>query len=253
MKRILRKAHTYLYLGSVLLYFIIFFPALFIFARNPTRYYKQIAVCRKWICVLSCYTVGIRFNVSFEEEIDWSKNYIICPNHTSILDITAIIYLCPPNFSFMGKIELLDNPVTRIFFKTIDIAVDRKSKIASFRAYKKAEELVKNNKTVVIFPEGKIDDEYPPRLHEFKAGSFKLAIDNQVDIIPVIIQDAWKTLWDDGKKLGSKPGIIHIKVLKPINQNLLSEYEQQHLQEFVFERMNSYWLEYNSHNSVIYN
>ena len=251
MHKFFRRVHTYLYLASVLFYFIIFYPALFLFARNPTRYYRQIATCRKWICILSCYTVGIRFSVFFEEDIDWTKNYIICPNHTSILDITAIIYLCPPNFSFMGKIELLDNPVTRIFFNTIDIAVDRHSKIASFRAYKRAEDLVKHSKTVVIFPEGKIDDEYPPRLHQFKAGSFKLAIDNQVGIIPVIIQDAWKTLWDDGKRFGSKPGVIHIKVLKPIFPHQLNQVEQQHLQEYVFERMNKYWLEYNSHINVI--
>lgn len=251
MVNFLRKAHTYLYLFSVLFFFILFYPALYIFTKNPQKNYRQIAFCRKWISVIACYVVGIRFKVSFEEKIDWSKHYVICPNHTSILDITAITYLCPPQFSFMGKIELLDNPVTRVFFKTIDIAVDRKSKIASFRAFKKADQLVKDGKTVVIFPEGKIDDEYPPRLHEFKAGPFKLALDNQVAILPVIIQDAWKTLWDDGMKYGSKPGTIHIKVLKPIYPHQLSTQEQDNLENYVFEQMNAYWLQYNSHKNVI--
>ena len=241
MLRFWRKIHTIIYLAAVLVFFIPFYPFLYFYTRNPDKYYNQIVFCRKWISLLATSIVGIRFNVTFESAIDWTKPYIICPNHTSILDITAINAMTPQPFSFMGKVELLKNPVTKVFFESIDITVDRKSKISSFKAFKKADQRIKEGKSIVIFPEGKIDDEYPPRLHEFKSGSFRLAIDNKIEILPVVILDAWKVLWDDGMKLGSRPGTVHIKVLAPIATDNLSEKEFEELQHTVYERMNKEW------------
>lgn len=251
MVKFLRKSHTVLYLFSVLFCFILFFPFLYFFTRNPKRYYKQIVFCRKWLSVISAYAVGIRFVVEYDTSIDWSKNYVICPNHTSILDITSITYLCPHPFSFMGKIELLKNPVTRTFFKSIDIAVDRSSRISSFKAFKQADSILKEDKSLVIFPEGKIDDEYPPRLQAFKSGSFRLALENQVEILPVVILDAWRILWDDGHQHGSKPGKVHIKVLKPISTTNLSEVEVESLQDKVFTTMQDQWLKYNKNTNIL--
>jgi len=245
MRRILRKTHTFLYLGAVILFFIPFYPFLYFFTRKPNKYFNQIVFCRKWISLLSTAIVGIRFQVAYEEEIDWSKPYIICPNHTSILDITALTFFCPQPFSFMGKIELLDNPVTAMFFKSIDITVDRKSKISAFKAFKKADERLKEGKSIVIFPEGKIDDEYPPQLHEFKSGSFRLAIDNKIQILPVVIKDAWRILWDGGMTYGSRPGVVHIKTLKPIDTEKLTEAQLDKLQHYVYDKMKRDWLESN--------
>lgn len=241
MVQLLRKLHRLWYFLCVLFFFILLFPILYLLTRQPAKNYIAIAKLRRIISVLGTTFSGIFFKVRFETDIDWSKPYVICPNHTSILDITAINFMCPQAFSFMGKIELLRNPVTRIFFKSIDITVDRKSKISAFKAFKKADSLIKEGKSIVIFPEGKIDDEYPPRLHEFKSGPFKLAIDNQVQILPVVIQDAWKLLWDGGERFGSKPGTIHISVLKPIDVTMLSENQFNEIQSIVFDKMSTYW------------
>ncbi|NGM74634.1 lysophospholipid acyltransferase family protein [Sphingobacterium sp. SGL-16] len=248
MIRILRKIHTFLYLGAVLLFFIPFYPFLYFFTKDPKKYFNHIVFCRKWISLLATTVVGIRFQVEYEDEenMDWRVPYVICPNHTSILDITALTYLCPQPFSFMGKVELLKNPVTGIFFRSIDIAVDRKSKISSFKAYKKADKTLKEGKSLVIFPEGKIDDEYPPRMHEFKSGSFRLAIDNKVKILPVVIKDVWRVLWDDGMKYGSRPGVVHIKILKPIDTETLTQEEFDELQRYVYDKMRTHWLQSNS-------
>lgn len=246
MVQILRKIHRLWYFLCLLSFFILLFPFLYVLTRRPEKNYAAIARVRRAIALLASTFSGIFFQVEFESEIDWSVPYIICPNHTSILDITAIIFMCPQPFSFMGKVELLRNPVTRIFFKTIDITVDRKSKISAFRAFKKADGLVKEGKSVVIFPEGKIDDEYPPRLHEFKSGSFKLAIDNQVQILPVVIQNAWQILFDSGDAFGSRPGVVRIRVLSPIFPHIplterASELQSDDVQALVYNRMKSQW------------
>jgi len=237
-----RKAHRFLYFGLVLFFFLLAYPALWYFAKNPKTNYQQIASIRKWFSVWSARMAGIRFQIDYESPIDWSKPYVICPNHTSTLDITALTYLCPVPFSFIGKHELLDNFVTRLFFKSIDIPVDRKSKISSYKAFKRGNELLKEGKSVVVFPEGKIDDEYPPRLHPFKAGPFKMAIENQIEILPVIIHNAWKILWDDGIKYGSRPGTIYISVLNPIDTKKISD-GYNSIEDELYSKMNTCWLE----------
>jgi 1-acyl-sn-glycerol-3-phosphate acyltransferase len=120
------------------------------------------------------------------------------------------------NHCFIGKEELLDNYVLNFFFNTIDITVNRESKMSSFRAFKVAAERLRNKVSVVIFPEATIPDAYPPVLHPFKNGPFRLAIEMKVPIIPVTSLDTWKVLWDTGKEFGSRPGICDIFVHKPI-------------------------------------
>ena len=241
MPLILKKIHRLLYFISVLFFFSLCFPILYFLSKNPQRYYSHIVWFRKWISIISLHLVGIRFKINYEEAVDWSVPYIICPNHTSILDITALTYLCPQEFSFIGKIELLKNPVTRIFFKSIDIPVKRESKISAFKAFKRATELLKEGKSIVIFPEGKIDDEFPPMLHKFKAGAFKMAIENNIAILPVVIHNAYETMWDDGSRFGSKPGVIEISVLKPIYFNGTENQKYDSIEIEVYEKMSKVW------------
>ena len=122
----------------------------------------------------------------------------------------------------MGKHQLLDGLVTGLFFKTVDIPVNRESKMASFRAFKKAEEKLKAGISMIIFPEGAIPQVYPPQLDNFKNGPFRLAIENNIPILPVTCADAWKTLWDDGTEYGTRPGVLHFHVHQPIETKHLN-------------------------------
>jgi 1-acyl-sn-glycerol-3-phosphate acyltransferase len=171
---------------------------------------------RKFIIFLSSSISGIFYSAAFEEPIDWKKTYVICGNHTSNLDVSAISWVLKSNLCFIGKEELLNKYVTGYFFQTIDITVNRESKMSSFRAFKAASERIKNGISVVIFPEATIPDAYPPQLHSFKNGPFRLAIEMKVPILPITSLDTWKVLWDDGKERGSRPGICDIFVHKPI-------------------------------------
>jgi len=139
----------------------------------------------------------------------------------------------------MGKDELLNNPVLGIFFKTIDIAVNRDSKISAFRAFKKAGENLEKGMSLIIFPEGKIDDHYPPKLGDFKNGPFRLAIDKNITLVPVSITNVWKINWDDGARYGSKPGICDIYIHKPINTSELTDADTDMLKERVFKLIDS--------------
>ncbi len=172
-------------------------------------------VRRHWGFISSA-VVGFFFRFEYEVPIDWTKTYIICPNHTSNLDIAAMCILVNSECCYMGKEEMKEGLVKGIFFRSVDIALNRESKMSSYRAFKKAAERLQNGTTMIIFPEGKIGAEYPPILHEFKNGPFKLAIELKIPIIPVSSSNAWKMLWDDGTKRGTRPGICNYYVHKPI-------------------------------------
>lgn len=190
----------------------------------------------RWVfSYMSSLLSGFLFRFTFEEKIDWSKKYIICANHTSNLDITALILLVKRNYVFFGKEELLKNFITGIYFRTIDIPVNRESKISAFRAFKKAEEKLIDGKSVVIFPEGMISEHYPPVLQPFKNGPFRLAIEQGVQILPVTICNNWNLMWDDGKRYGTRPGISDICVHAPIDTANLSTDDADDLKNRVYE------------------
>lgn len=223
MRRTVKKFHRNLYYISVFLVFLPFWPVLYILGKKSHKHYSTLIKIRRILADVASAVVGFRYQVHWEADVDWNRNYIICANHTSNLDITAVMKVCKNDFSFIGKEELLDNPVTGFYFRTIDIPIKRTSKISSFRAFKRAQSYLEEGKSVAIFPEGGIGDEYPPELYPFKNGLFKLACDLKRPILPVVIKDAWKVFWDDGNKTGSKPGIIHIQVLKPIDGEALNQ------------------------------
>lgn len=215
MNLLLKKAHSHFYRYSVGFFFYLFYPFLYYTSRKPERY-PAMNFFRRICAYLSSTVSGIIYRVKYEQQIDWSQTYIVCPNHTSNVDISAMSLLVKNNFCFIGKEELASQPVTSLFFKTIDIPVNRDSKMSSFRAFKMAGERLQNGMTLIIFAEGKIPDDYPPQLHPFKNGPFRLAIELKIPIIPVTSLNTWKVLWDTGLERGSRPGICDIFVHKPI-------------------------------------
>ncbi|MBW4889598.1 1-acyl-sn-glycerol-3-phosphate acyltransferase [Mucilaginibacter sp. HMF5004] len=234
----LRRLHNYYYIFTAVIALALFSPFIYYFSRKPSRY-KTLNKIRRICCHISATLSGFFFRVKEEEPIDWSKTYIICPNHTSNLDILSMTIAVKGDYHFISKAELLDNPCFAVFLKTVDIPVDRDSKMSSFRAFKKAEENLKQGRTLIIFPEGKIGDEYPPILHEFKNGPFRLAIELKIPIIPITSLNTWHVLWDSGFKLGSRPGVSDIFIHKPIETAHLTIADADMLKDEVYNLINT--------------
>ncbi|HEY0176136.1 MAG TPA: lysophospholipid acyltransferase family protein, partial [Pedobacter sp.] len=185
MIHILKQLHRIYFLFIILLFFVLFYPFYYFAARRPGWYgfLNRLRALNSLLC--SIFT-GIFFRFTYEKELDDHQHYIYCGNHTSNLDIMIFCLLAKGKFSFMGKDELLKNPVLKIFFNTIDIPVNRDSKISAFRAFKRAGDHLRAGMSVIIFPEGRIDEtRYPPRLLPFKNGPFRLAIDTKTPIVAV--------------------------------------------------------------------
>jgi len=235
----LKQIHRIYFLFIIFLFFLIFYPFYFFLAKNE-KWYGLLNKMRVLNSILCSLFSGIFFRFTYAEPLDRQKHYIFCGNHTSNLDIMIFCILARGRFSFMGKDELLKNPVLKIFFNTIDIPVNRDSKISAYRAFKRAGENLTNKMSLIIFPEGGINEsDYPPVLAPFKNGPFRLAIDTQTEIVPVSVSDAWKKLWDDGARFGSRPGICDIYVHAAVSTTGLLADDADQLKDRIFEIINS--------------
>lgn len=139
---------------------------------------------------------------------------------------------------FYGQSQF-DNMITATYFRTVDIPVDRDSKISSYRAFKAATEKLQNGINMILFPEGGTADIYPPVTTEFKNGPFRLAIELKIPIIPVTSLNTWQVLWDDGAIHGSRPGICDVYVHKPIETAHLTVDDADMLKDQVFNIINN--------------
>jgi 1-acyl-sn-glycerol-3-phosphate acyltransferase len=133
----------------------------------------------------------------------------------------------------MAKAELLKIPLFKYFFVYLDIPVNRKSVTDAHKAFIEAGKKLDEGLSVVIYPEGTISSE--GKLKPFKNGAFKLAIDKQVPILPVVHLNNWHFLQNGGflKSYGS-PGIPKIVVGDIIETKGLTDSNVNELKEKVF-------------------
>jgi 1-acyl-sn-glycerol-3-phosphate acyltransferase len=239
MIKYLRHTHRFYVIFVIVFFFILFYPFYFFAASHP-RWYGLLNKLRMLNSFCCSFCTGIFFRFTFENDLQHDQTYIYCANHSSNLDIMFFCLLAKGKFHFMGKDELLKNPVLKLFFNTIDIPVNRNHRISAFRAFKKAGHNLEQGHSLIIFPEGGIDGKtYPPRLLPFKDGPFRLAIEKKVCVVPVTMCDVWKKMWDDGNKYGSSPGICDIYIHKPINTHELTLADTDLLKNRVFNLINS--------------
>lgn len=222
--------------------FIVLYPGFLYTLSNPKRYKYGHLLRRLWGRWL--FLCGfIRVKHIEEVNFDKSKPYVITPNHTSKLDIVTLSVKLKLNFNFMAKIELARVPFFGIFFRTIDISVDRKNPRQSAQAYQQSVDQLNNEKrSIVIFPEGTIPGT-TPKMGRFKEGAFKLAIETQTDILPVTIMNNWRILPDVGE-FRFRPGKVIQYVHAPIPTTGLTEADIPMLKEKVFNLITNKLAEY---------
>jgi 1-acyl-sn-glycerol-3-phosphate acyltransferase len=172
--------------------------------------------------------------------------YVICPNHSSYLDIILMYRIMPhTKFLFMGKSELLRWPILSIFFRKIDIAVNREKRHSAMKSILRARHELNKGWSIVIFPEGKIPLD-APKLDLFKSGAFKLAIDAQVPILPITIIDNWKLFYTDPVLTGfARPGFARVVIHDEIPTKGLTKKDLVPLRHQTFEVINKPLLHYN--------
>lgn len=236
LKQILGVSWKIYFLLNFVLTLILLFPLFALFLSRKSWYKYCFSLMRLW----AKYLIYFDFIwIDKKQTTTLPKTpYIICANHTSYLDIVLSYCVFTDYFVFMGKNELRKVPLFNIFFKDMNILVDRKSTTGSHRAFLRAAAEIDKGHCVALFPEGTIAPKAPQML-PFKNGAFKLAIEKQVPIVPVTFINNWNLLEDKAFwKSRCRPGIASIIIHPHLETKGLNDEDLISLKTKVFDIIN---------------
>jgi len=122
------------------------------------------------------------------EHIDTNASYVFVANHTSFMDIPAILTLVRVQFRFFAKVGLFRIPFLGTHLKRAGhLPVDRSSPRASLKSMSRGAELItREGVSVLIFPEGG-RTEVGEGMREFQEGAAYIAIKAGVPVVPIAI------------------------------------------------------------------
>jgi len=186
-----------------------------------------------WSWIFSMLTF-IRYEFVGNEYLKKGKSYIYVSNHTSFLDIPGLTMLIPGEFRPIAKKELLKIPVFGIIVKSATVVVDRSNAQSRKRSMEKIREVLSHGISTLIFAEGTQNRTNEP-LQPFKDGAFRIAVDTQLPIVPMVVIGAGK-LMPPGT-LALRPGKIKIVVGKEIEVTALASNDIAALKQQVFSKM----------------
>lgn len=215
--------------GLVLLYPV--FAVLLIRNDRYNAAFRLMKFWARWVAIVPGVFWKVKREIPAEELPDAC---IYVANHSSYLDIVLSYIAIPKYFVYMGKAEIEKAPLLRLFFRDMNIYVNRKSRSGSYAAFVAAGEKLQKGQSVFIYPEGTIDSF--GQLRNFKNGAFRMAIEHQVPIVPITFKNNWKLLQNGGfLKSHGRPGVSRITVHKPVSTKGMTEEDLVSLRHTVKE------------------
>ena len=165
---------------------------------------------------------------------DLPEHALYVANHQSYLDIPAIIAFITPNITFISKKEAVKMPLLGMWMKALKtILIDRSSIMDGKRAIIEGADLIKNGKSVVIFPEG--TRSLDGKVRSFKKGSFRICLENNAPIIPLTLVGLNKIWPKKSYKISKQNAKIIIN--EPIYPERLTEDEKNEIHNIAKERI----------------
>ncbi len=190
---------------------VIMMPFLFISILKESWYPYFFRMARIWAKVI-LFGMGFSIKIEVDEEIQPGKSYMFVTNHTSMTDIMLMLSAVKNPFVFVGKKELAKIPLFGFFYKRTCILVDRNNSKSRLAVFDRAEKRLNDGLSICIFPEGGVPHDESVILDDFKDGAFRLAIDHQIEVVPLTFADNKKRF--SFTFFSGSPGIMRVKIHK---------------------------------------
>jgi len=218
---------------------LLLFPFLVVFVILPNGYKHLYWVARHIWAPFVLFGMGFwikRIN-TFPEE---GESLMLIANHSSYMDIMLMFRMRKTPFVFVGKKELTKIPFFGFLYKRGAITVDRDSLESRQQVYKSALKFIEKGYSICIFPERDYLDE-TVLLNPFKKGAFKLAIEHELPILPMIFYDCkrkfpWYTTHGFGGSLRVKA--LQLKQTKGMTEADIKPLSLKMFSEIEYELMN---------------
>jgi 1-acyl-sn-glycerol-3-phosphate acyltransferase len=217
MKRFLSKIYTIYALFWFAFFTILAFPLVVIFSFFGKRRGGNM-ICSMAKIWADCwyFLLGIRHVNIFESAYNHAGNYIFLFNHNSYMDIPGLFKAIRKQpFRILGKEEIKKIPVFGFIYSRGAVLVDRGSTQRRAKSVRVLKSLLKHHISIGIFPEGTFNDTGKP-LKSFYDGAFRIAIETQTPVKPVLFLDNYKLL-DHRELLSLKHGKSRAVFLEEIS------------------------------------
>jgi 1-acyl-sn-glycerol-3-phosphate acyltransferase len=176
---------------------------------------------------------GVTITVKGLSNIKRENNYVFVANHQSHFDIPVLFAGLGATICFIAKKELFRIPIFGWGMKSIGcISIDRKNARNARASITSAVRMLKkDNLSLVLFPEG--TRSASGEVGQFKRGSFTLALEAGVPVVPVAICGTGEVHRKGSKRLS--PGAVTILVGAPIAAEEVQKLGKEELSESVRE------------------
>ncbi len=172
-----------------------------------------------WSWIFSKLTF-IRYEFHGRENFRKGQSYIFVSNHTSFLDLPGLRLLIPGEFRPLAKKELLKIPVFGLIARGATVIVDRSSGESRKKSLDRLKMALAEGISILLFAEG-TQNRSKEILQPFKDGAFRLAIDTQMPVLPMVVIGAGP-LMPPGT-INLRPGLIKIIVGPEISVTGMTE------------------------------
>lgn len=162
---------------------------------------------------------------------------VVILNHISYLDAVSIFIAIPSYFKILGKIEMARIPIFGLVYKTMVILVDRSSPKSRSRSMRLMYRVLRKEASIALFPEGTFNETSEPLL-PFYDGAFRLAIQTQQPLLPILLLDSPKR-WHYRHWWAMSPGKNRIYYMNPIPTKGLTESDIPSLKAQVHAQMST--------------
>lgn len=191
------------------------------------------------------FMVGISYSNIDEEFHDLNEEYIFVSNHISYLDIPMMMKVVRgKKIRILGKAEMNKIPVFGAIYKRGTVSVDRSSAKARSKSMYELIHFLQNKISVFICPEGTFNTTHRP-LKSFYDGAFRIAIETQKPILPVLFLDTYDRL--NYKSIFSlNPGRCRSVYLSQTKTVGLTHEDLSFLKEKIFSQMEDALIHYHA-------
>ncbi len=162
-----------------------------------TRWFdKRLLILHLWSSFWAACYIWVnplwRVRITGRKKIPWNRPCILVSNHQSMLDILVLYSLFAP-FKWVSKKSNYKIPILGWQMRLNNyLEIERGRKQSLVKLLEKAEKMIGVGCSILLFPEG---TRHPGgKLGRFREGAFKMALENKVDIIPIVLEGTARAL-----------------------------------------------------------
>jgi 1-acyl-sn-glycerol-3-phosphate acyltransferase len=220
---------------AVLVFFLIVFAITVLsFSKTDGKQTWKHQFLAVYIAYVFIYLYQVRLRIDGKENMPKSHRFVIYSNHVEYLDPMYIKYAFRQHpVAFVSKDTLFHVPMIKQLLQFMGgIPLSRRvGDRTALDAINTAISAVENGHTIAIYPEG--TRSHCNTMKPFRAGSFRLALRAEADIVPVAMYDVHKSHY----RIRLIPATLRMAILPVIKKEEYAGMDTLELSELVRQRI----------------